>query len=147
MPQKLLLATVAILMALGAVGMSAQPADAFGPRPFIKMWVANDGVVQQALERAQRNPTRQQLMRVLREAARADTRIITWIRDHQATACQRRYTGVIIKRGVEARRSYKAAARAVRDYKFGLLDQQLTRAVRFQNGMAKVAVQMIYACP
>ena len=146
--QKPLLTLAAALLALTAVGVAPAPAaEAFGERPFITVWNANMGVVQRAGERLQRNPTPRVLMRALREIARAENRIIVWLRDHRPTACQQPFVKQMISRGTVSRKSYKAAARAVNRGQFDYATKQMLRGSRFLHGMFNAGARMIDTCP
>lgn len=148
MLRKPLLTLTAALLALTAIGISPAPAaEAFGEQPFLKVWNANAGVVRRAGERLQNNPTPIRLMRAMREIARAENRIIVWLRNHRPTACQRPFVRQMILRGTVARKSFKGAARAVNRGQFNLANRLLLRGIRFDQGMLTAAVRMVDTCP
>ena len=147
MLHKALLAAMAALLALAATGMAAAPADAFSENRFIETWNANAGVLERARERLQVNPTKRQLVRTVREMARAENRLVMWLRDHRATACQRPWSNRMVLRGTEARKSFKAAARAAENMRFGVALRQLERGLQFHAAMGRAAVRMVETCP
>ena len=148
MLHKTFLSLVAGLLAIAALGAApAQPAEAFGEAPFIQVWNANVGVVDRAVERFMANPTDRQMIRLLREIARAENRIINWLRERPATACQLPYEKQIISRGTVAKKSFKAAARAVTDRQYRRATVRMDRGFRFHEGMYNAGVTMVQTCP
>ena len=148
MLRKTLLSLVAGLLAIAALGAApAQPAEAFGEAQFIQVWNANVGVVDRAYDRFAGNPTVRQTIRMLREIARAENRIINWVRERPATACQLPYKKVIISRGTVAKKSFKAAARAASDRQYRRANTLMERGFRFHIGMQNAAVTMVQTCP
>jgi hypothetical protein len=148
MLRKPLLSLVATLMALTAIGVAPPPAtEAFGEQPFIQVWNANHGVVMDALERYLRVPSRRLEIRLVREIARAENRIVVWLQQRPATACQRPWAKAMIARGIMARKSFKAAARALvnkQDYRATTL---VERGMRFHTGMYDAGAKMLQICP
>ena len=148
MLRKTLLSLVAGLLAIAALGAApAQPAEAFGEAPFIQVWNANIGVVERAYDRFAGNPTMRQTIRMLREIARAEIRIIKWLRERPATACQLPHKKQIIARGTVAKKSFKAAAKAASDRQYRRAGTLMERGFRFHSGMFNAAVTMVQTCP
>jgi hypothetical protein len=147
MQSKFLVVVVAALIALATMGMSAEPAEAFGERPFAKMFNANVGVIQRAWDRFDEVRSPRQFMRMLREIARAETRIVAWLRDHRATACQKPWVTLMVKRGTAASKSWRGAARDFRDLKFNAAGRKIDRGARLHLGMVNAGNRMIASCP
>jgi hypothetical protein len=147
MLHKTFLSLVAGLLAIAALGAApAQPAEAFGEAPFIQVWNANVGVVDRAVERFLANPSDRQMIRVLREIARAENRIMTWLRQRPATACQAPFKKQIISRGTVAMKSFKAAARDVKERAYRRATIRMDRGFRFHEGMFNAGVNMVQTC-
>jgi hypothetical protein len=144
---KLLVVTVAVLIALATTSVSSEPAEAFGERPFVKMFNANVGVIQRAWDRFDAIQSPRQFMRVLREIARAESRIIRWLRTHRATACQEPWVKLMIRRGIAARKSWKGAARDFRDLRFNAAGRKIERGARLHVGMVNAGNRMVATCP
>ena len=148
MLRKSLLTLVAALMALTAVGLAPAPATrAFGEQPFIQVWNANQGVIEQALERYLRVPSRRLEIRLLREVARAENRIVAWVQQRPPTACQRPWAKAVVTRGTVARKSFKAAARALADRRDDRAMTLVDRGMWFDQAMFNAAIRMVDICP
>ncbi len=147
MLHKTLLAAMAAMLAFAAVGMAVAPTEAFSENKFIETWNANAGVLQRTRDRLQANPTKRQIVRSVREMARAENRIVMWLRDHRATACQRPWSDRMVLRGTEARKLFKAAARSAEDWRFGVALRQLERGLQSAAAMGRAATRMVETCP
>jgi hypothetical protein len=110
------------------------------------MWNANIGVVKHAVDRLQADPTPGQFERMFREMARADGRIVAWLGDHRATACQQPFKRRMVNRGIEARKAFKAAARAVERKAWAAAERDLTLGLAYHQAMFNAGYRMVGSC-
>jgi hypothetical protein len=145
--RRAMLTAAAAVIALTTVSVSPAPSQAFGEQPFVTMFNANVGVIQRKFDAMPANPTWGQLTRMLREVARAENRIVYWLQTHPPTACQRPWVAVMVRRGVTARKSWKAGARAIVNGNYGQAETLVVRGARFHLGMVNAGNGMVSACP